>query len=285
MDNWDDLRFLVALSRTGTMKLAAQMLGTNTATVSRRIERLSETLGEPAFVKTPEGWKPSKAVEALIQVAQTFDGQIRTAMHSRGGGDNTPVTVRLGCIPFVLRYMLIPGMDRHFKMLDGISIVFNDRLNKDGLGDNDVVVQLDRPAQGRIITRKIGTLPMRLYRPLRVRCTESWAGFTEALEDHPVQRMGYNTFGRPPRMRMDSVDALRSVMLSMGIAGPQPDIIGSRDPDLVVLDPDAEPFLADFWLLYHESRRSDPVIRATADFVLRCFEDEQGYLSRREAAE
>ena len=55
MNNWDDLRFLVALSKTGTMTAAAKSLGTNTATVSRRIERLSETLGMPAFIKTGEG--------------------------------------------------------------------------------------------------------------------------------------------------------------------------------------------------------------------------------------
>ena len=54
MNNWDDLRFLVALSKTGTMTAAAKSLGTNTATVSRRIERLSETLGMPAFIKTGE---------------------------------------------------------------------------------------------------------------------------------------------------------------------------------------------------------------------------------------
>ena len=73
MDNWDDLRFLVALSKTGTMTAAAKHLGTNTATVSRRIERLSEQLGTPAFVKTSDGWKPSDAVLKLIEVSQAFD--------------------------------------------------------------------------------------------------------------------------------------------------------------------------------------------------------------------
>lgn len=285
MDNWDDLRFLVALSRTGTMKLAAQMLGTNTATVSRRIDRLSETLGEPAFVKTPEGWKPSKAVEGLIQVASSFDGQIQTALNTRQAVDDAPVTVRLGCVPFIVRNLLIPGMERNGGMLDGIGLVFSDRVMKDGLGDNDIVVQFDRPAAGRVITRKIGALPMRLYRPRAPKCANSWVGFGEALDEFPAQQMGYTHFGRPPRMRVDSVDALRSVMASMGIAGPLPDLIGANDPALEVLDPAAPPFVAEFWLLFHESRRSDPVIRATVDFILRCFDDSAHAEAALKAAE
>ncbi|WP_425074728.1 LysR family transcriptional regulator [Sagittula sp. S175] len=281
MDNWDDLRFLVALARTGTMKLAAQMLGTNTATVSRRIERLSETLGEPAFVKTPEGWKPSKAVEGLIQVAQSFDGQIRTAMSARA--DGAPVTVKLGCVPFVVRNLLIPGMEQHGDMLDGVSLVFSDRIMKDGLGDNDIVVQVDRPAAGRIITRKIGALEMRLYRPRVLKDDQNWVGFGEQLDDYPLQRFGFDHFGRPPRIRVDSLDALASVMKSMGIAGPLPDLIGAVDPDLQPLEPDARAFTGEFWLLFHETRRSDPAIRATADFVLQCFEDAQ--VLARSAAE
>lgn len=287
MDNWDDLRFLAALARTGTMKLAAQMLGTNTATVSRRIDRLSERLGEPAFVKTPDGWKPSKAVEGLIQVAQSFDGQIQSALNGRNDAavDAAPVQVRLGCIPFVLRNLLIPGMERHSDMLEGIGLLCTDRLMKDGLGDNDIVLQADRPAQGRVITRKVGALPLRFYIPKQPKDRTSWAGFSELFDDYPLQVQGHDHFGKPPRMRMDSIDGLKAVMLSLGIPGPLPDLMAADDPALEVMFPDREPYVAEFWLLYHESRRSDPVIRATADFVLRCFEDAAAITARPAAAE
>lgn len=111
MTNWDDLRFLVALSRTGTMTAAARMLGTNTATVSRRIERLSETLGMPAFVKTTEGWQPSEAVSPLIQLAQSFDGELRSALNNRAvGGDSEPVSISLGSLPVITAAVLFPGL-------------------------------------------------------------------------------------------------------------------------------------------------------------------------------
>ena len=50
MQNWDDLKFCLALERYQTMTAAARALGTNTATVSRRIDRLTKEAGEPLFL-------------------------------------------------------------------------------------------------------------------------------------------------------------------------------------------------------------------------------------------
>lgn len=58
MQNWDDLKYCLALDEFRTMTAAAKALGTNTATVSRRIERLTE---EPAslclLAKIASGWQ------------------------------------------------------------------------------------------------------------------------------------------------------------------------------------------------------------------------------------
>ena len=157
MNNWDDLRFLVALSKTGTMTAAAKILGTNTATVSRRIDRLSETLGKPAFVKTGDGWRPSDAVSSLIQLAQHFDGQLQATLNSQAVDNATePVTINIGSLPVVTAAILFPGLTRHHKMLEGVRLTFSDRMFKEGLGENDLVIQTTRPDQGRIVTRKIG---------------------------------------------------------------------------------------------------------------------------------
>ena len=51
MQNWDDLKYCLALDEFRTMTAAAKALGTNTATVSRRIERLTEEAGQPLFIR------------------------------------------------------------------------------------------------------------------------------------------------------------------------------------------------------------------------------------------
>lgn len=273
MENWDDLRFLVALASSGTMKAAAEKLGTNTATVSRRIDRLSEALGEPAFVKTPDGWKPSESVLSLVQVAQNFDGQIQTALHLRDGADTQPVALKLGCIPFVVRNVLVPGMARHEDLLEGIHLHMSDRLFRDGLGDHDMVIQANRPDQGRVIVRKVGSLTSRIYYPKSAPKPTEWVGFGISQDDHPIQRLGFDHFGKPPIIRIDSVDALHNIMKQMNAAATLPDVVAANDPDLVCLDSTMQPFVGDFWLFYHESRRNDPAIRAIVEFVLRCFKN------------
>ena len=50
MQNWVNLKFCLALERYQTMTAAARALGTNTATVSRRIDRLTEEASEPRFL-------------------------------------------------------------------------------------------------------------------------------------------------------------------------------------------------------------------------------------------
>ena len=60
MQHWDDLRFCLALYRHGTMSAAAMALGTNIATVSRRIDRLTQAMGETLFLKQDRAWVPTQ---------------------------------------------------------------------------------------------------------------------------------------------------------------------------------------------------------------------------------
>ncbi|WP_417743675.1 LysR family transcriptional regulator [Salipiger sp.] len=274
MNNWDDLRFLVALSRTGTMTAAAKSLGTNTATVSRRIERLSETLGTPAFVKTSDGWRPSEAVASLISLAQSFDGELQAALNTQAENtDSEPVTITLGSLPALSSLVLFPGLTKHAAMLDGVRLNFSDRMFREGLGEHDLVLQLHRPEQGRIIARKVGDLAFRFYRFADAPASEDWAGLGEAHDDQPLMQYGLDQFGREPKLRVDSLMALYRLMRLTELPGPLPDLIAQRDPDLVPLFSDTPVRTETCWLFYHESRRQDPGLRRAVDWIIRCFED------------
>ncbi|MGR3389974.1 hypothetical protein [Sagittula sp.] len=58
-----------------------------------------------------------------------------------------------------------------------------------------------------------------------------------------------------------------------------------NDPELVAYDPERPPHVIEVWMFYHETRRDDPVIRNTVDFVLGCFEDIETTRTERAAAE
>ncbi|MFZ5961763.1 LysR family transcriptional regulator [Thalassococcus sp. BH17M4-6] len=273
MNNWDDLRFLVAVSKAGTMSGAARSLGTNTATVSRRMERLSESLGTQAFIKTADGWRPSDAVAQLIQLAQTFDGEIQSALNNQTGSPSAePVKIDIACPPVITAEVLVPGMRRHSDMLDGISLSFSDRVTTGGLGDHDVVIQYGAPETGRVITRRVGDLSFRLFEFTENADTSgNWAGLNEEHDETELIQFGFENYGRPPSMRLNSIMALLHLMKVSRLPGPLPDITATREGGLRPVSPNKRPFVADFWMFYHESRRTDPKVRATADFIMKCF--------------
>ncbi|MCV2881039.1 LysR family transcriptional regulator [Actibacterium sp. XHP0104] len=55
-DNWDDLRFVLAVAETGTVSGAARQLGVNHATVLRRVAAFEDRHGAPVFERTAQGY-------------------------------------------------------------------------------------------------------------------------------------------------------------------------------------------------------------------------------------
>ncbi|WP_372605297.1 LysR family transcriptional regulator [Actibacterium sp.] len=90
-DNWDDLRFVLAVAEAGTVSSAARQLGVNHATVLRRIAAFEERHGAPVFERTPQGYSilPDRlrVIEAAREVKIAVDGVER-----RIRGVSTPLT-------------------------------------------------------------------------------------------------------------------------------------------------------------------------------------------------
>ena len=53
--NWDDLRFLLAVARHGSLSAAARVLGVNHSTVLRRVTALEPAMGARLCDKMPGG--------------------------------------------------------------------------------------------------------------------------------------------------------------------------------------------------------------------------------------
>jgi DNA-binding transcriptional LysR family regulator len=61
------------------MTAAARALGTNTATVSRRIDRLTEEAGEPLFLRDNTQWRATDMGRELAQIALRIEDRISRA--------------------------------------------------------------------------------------------------------------------------------------------------------------------------------------------------------------
>ncbi|APR79857.1 Transcriptional regulator, LysR family protein [Minicystis rosea] len=64
--NWDDLRYVAALSRAGSLAKTAAALGVDHTTVGRRIEAAERALGLRLFTRTPSGYVLTREGEDLM---------------------------------------------------------------------------------------------------------------------------------------------------------------------------------------------------------------------------
>src|SRR5262249_11411175 len=64
---WDDVRFFLAVARTGSLSGAARTLGVGHVTVGRRIALLERRLGVTLLSRTPNGYATTSAGQAILQ--------------------------------------------------------------------------------------------------------------------------------------------------------------------------------------------------------------------------
>jgi DNA-binding transcriptional LysR family regulator len=76
---WDDLRFLLALARAGTLTAAATALGVSQPTVGRRISVLEKKVGTPLIERRPDGYLLSDAGQAVVAQAERIEAAVLAA--------------------------------------------------------------------------------------------------------------------------------------------------------------------------------------------------------------
>ncbi|MGI3164877.1 LysR family transcriptional regulator [Pseudooceanicola sp. 200-1SW] len=269
MKNWDDLRYLVAVHKTGSMSAAARLLDTNPATVSRRLGRLSETLGFELFLKTPQGWTANDSIGELIETITAFENEIESYLNTR---DNVGTTitghVNIGCSPSVATYVLLPGLKDLMEENPDLQITLTNQFYQDALGDNDLFISAIRPQQGRLVVRFVGKFATNVFCYPDSPRDGRWVGL-HALHDRypPVQHCRTIMGGRDPMIRVETMmDSVRTVR-STRLPGILPTGAALGDPELIPFEPESRPMQTPLYLCFHETRRKDPLVQMVADWV------------------
>lgn len=73
MKNWDVLRYILAIGRTGSISGAARQLGCNHATVSRQLAAAEAALGARLFDRHVSGLTPTAAGQATLARARVIE--------------------------------------------------------------------------------------------------------------------------------------------------------------------------------------------------------------------
>ncbi|MEM7020729.1 MAG: LysR family transcriptional regulator, partial [Pseudomonadota bacterium] len=86
--DWDDLRFFLAVARTGTVTGAARRLSVNHSTVTRRITAFEKKVGVRLFERLSTGYVTTPAGEDVLNHAERMETEFNAMERHIAGRDD-----------------------------------------------------------------------------------------------------------------------------------------------------------------------------------------------------
>ncbi|HET6282066.1 MAG TPA: LysR family transcriptional regulator [Polyangia bacterium] len=250
MIDWDELRYLLAVRRAGSLNAAARALGVDKTTVSRRIAALEDTLGVRLFDRKPDGYRLTPHGERAIAAVAEIEGTVSAlvAELSEVRGDRNGV-VRLTVPQFFASQILLPALPAFRASHPRIDLVVNASSTVVNVAQREAEVGLRnvKPDQLSVTVKRVGMLGMALYASrtyLSRRGTPSVAndmaqhdliGWESAFTHAKGFLWANNCGARSPIRLNDSAVMCDAVAADLGIAA-LPCLLGDERAKLVRLD-------------------------------------------------
>ena len=269
MQNWDDLKYLLALEQQGTLTKAAQQLGTNLTTVSRHIKRLSETYKE-TLVQMHRGgeWSLTEHGTRFVEAARRCQSEIEQL-----SGDGTYESdLTISTLEFIAVSYLAPKLERLSARQNGIDLTINcgDENVSLAYGEADLAIRLGRPKSGRLFVSKLGDVEMSIFTPDGKHSTE-WIGLPQEYDWVPEMQLAFAHFQSQPTIRLGSFSGIRRLSFEMGIAAVGPTKMFEGWNGLAKMPGTTGHAYREAWCIHHEGRRQDEKLAKLREWVKTCF--------------
>lgn len=163
--NWNDLRYILAVSREGTLLGAARSLRVSPTTMTRRIRALEEAQGSALFEKKKHGAVLNAAGMRVVQVAQQIERQILELDAEIGGMDQRLAgVVRVTSIDFVTRTWL-RDFGEFRRLHPGVSLELTSTMNVLNLTrrEADVAIRVGAQAPPHLLGARHAELFYAIY--------------------------------------------------------------------------------------------------------------------------
>lgn len=292
--NWDDLRFLLALRRAGSLGAAARMLKVEPSTASRRLCSLETALGAQLAARTPEGLILNDAGLLASDLAETMDRGIHELLGRIGGDDQRlEGVVRLATtesMAVLLMRGLIPLREAHPKIQ--IELVVSSSALDLTRREADIAVRLFRETQPTLIARKIGDIGWSVFASReyveRMRIAPgpelSLEGLAVVGYQGPVNRAPgaawLTEHTRPDQVALsgDSVAAvINAVKAGLGVSA-LPCFVATEHPTLTRLTPEVVA-RGEAFVVISPDHRDTARVRLVVDALVALFERERALIA------
>ncbi|WP_373414681.1 LysR family transcriptional regulator [Ensifer aridi] len=284
MIDWNDIRYFLAVLRSGTTLGASRALGVSQSTVARRIAVLEEGLGLELFDKRQSGYGLTEAGAELLETAEAMETAAgafitKAAARKRGLSGTVRLTTNdLFANEFLMRAMR--GFRASFPEIL-LEVITSDRRLDLASGEADIALRASTPpTQPDLVGRRIAKDSWGVYCSRAYSLKNGMPTSIAELASHPAIGIYSEVFEGPVTawarahfpasaivLRPNSVSALYAAIRNGYGIGLMSDVVGAGDPEMVrCFDPRIEHDY-EIWLLTHERLRNVPRIRAVLDYL------------------
>lgn len=161
----DDLLVLLAVGRSGRFVTAAEELGLNHTTISRRITALEQTLGGRVLARAAGGWELTDLGRAALAAAESIESAVRSLAPSADGTPPLEGVVRMSATDGFSAYIAAPAaaqMQRRHPRV-AVEIVTATRRASQQRSGLDIEVVVGEPRVRRAIALQLGEYRLGLY--------------------------------------------------------------------------------------------------------------------------
>ncbi|MEI2417291.1 LysR family transcriptional regulator [Orrella sp. JC864] len=301
MIDWDGLRIFLEVARTQRVSAAAQRLGVEHTTVSRRIRALETALDTVLFEKSRHsGFTLTADGQRLFVHAEQMESALSSAREQLSG-IGLPVAghVRIGATEGFGSYVLTPllvDFQRRYPhiALDVLPVPRFVSLSK---READLAVSIERPERGPYVCSKLGDYTLRLYgtpaylqrhapivQPQDLK-QHSFIGYVDELLFSDRLRYLEDVLpGSRVVLRSTSVIAQYHAALQGQALAILPCFIAAQDSRLVPVLADQVALTRSFWIYCHEDARRLKRVAALWDFLKQAVAANAALLHGRQSA-
>ncbi len=279
--DWDDLRFFLAVARSGTLRGGAEAIRANHATVSRRLTSLERGIKARLFDRTKSGLKLTQLGEELLPHALRVEDEIAAASRFVAGRDSHPSGQIHVSMPSGISHTSIVDdfaeFSREYEEIElsfQVTNTFADLARREA----DVSIRYAYEVTDDVVGRRVLRCARAVYcaADYAKRINDdggeglTWIGWNEDEGDKTAPWIKKTPFPHARlRHRINEV----ATQVAMAAAGMGltflPCFMADRNPGLVRA-PFQDPVLdRSIWLLLHNDLRNTARIRVFVDFLVR----------------
>ncbi len=280
--NWDDLKIFLAVARAGQFLGAGRRLGLNHATVARRVTTLELAAGGPLFHRQTTGSTLTPAGERLLEIAERVEAEINGTKAAVAPAEAAVSgTVRIGAPDGFGVAFLAPRLAglsvKHSSLL--VQLVPVPQSFSLSRHEADIAITVERPTEGRLVASKLVDYTLRLYASKAYLAQHGLPQNNHELTRHRLvgyvadlvinPSLDYAAEFSPDWKTSFQISStlgqVEAVRAGAGI-GILHTFIGRAHDDLVAITA-FHAIRRAYWIVYHESARPLPQIRAAVDYV------------------